>query len=182
MKTKKIELCRKNKLVQYYVKKDLPQKQMIWIYHRFLEKDKRWHFFHEGSYCLIRTSQRVLAMERYLRNQKLAFDIGVWEDAHETVRKYQPFFEPVFHSYTILGLIGKNSEFNSLMNRVVHCFINMCGAPHYEECFALQRQATQSALLYAQGCGETQARRIVDEFRAELKLKKIGGIHPYPLK
>lgn len=155
-------------LVQYQIEKDLPQKEIKRLHRRLLRRDRRWHFFHEGSYCLIRTSKKCRGLEKWLKGKKIKFNTRPWEDPHELVRKYQDLFEPVFHSYTILGLIGEDREFNTLVNRVVHCFINMCGAPGFEECFALQRQATQAVLLYAQRCAEMMGPQIYEYVKTEL--------------
>lgn len=122
------------KLVQYQIQKDLDQKTVKKIYKKFLTKDPNWHFFHEGSYCLIRTTKPEPGMEKFLvRKCRADYTRGVWDDPHQTVRKYQDHFTIIFHGFTLLGLSYKDKDWPRLFNRVCHCFCNMSGKMAHEE-------------------------------------------------
>ena len=136
---------------------------------RFFKKDSRWHFFHEGDYCLIRTSKKSKDLERYLHAKEIRFTIGIWEDPHETVRKYQHLFEPMFHSFTILGLYGEDREFRAAFNRVSHCFTNMCGLDSYSECVSLANRMIEQIFLATQGAAKAIAKEAVENYKKEIR-------------
>ena len=139
----------KNPLVQYQISKDIDQSDMRLIASRFFKKDKRWHFFHEGDHCLVRIERRNKGFELYLQARNMKFTRGIWEDPHETVRKYQQYFEPIFHNFTILALRREPNEYLSLFNRVSHCFANMSGLDGLNECMYLADRMVQQILLQA---------------------------------
>ena len=75
-------------LLQYLIKKDLDQKTIKQLRLQFLLTDNRWHFFHEGTYCLIRTSRRIDGLERWLKRRGIEFNSRPWDDPHPLVRRY----------------------------------------------------------------------------------------------
>ena len=127
------------RLIQFQITPDLPQKDIRWLAKNVLARDTLWHFFHEGSYCLIRTTGDSKNLHKWLRTRgrkgKLIYNTRPYEDPHPLVRKYQDLFIPMFHSFTLLGLeygagITKLSELDdwySIFDRITHCYCNMSG-------------------------------------------------------
>jgi hypothetical protein len=117
------------KLIQYQIHKDLHQDEIRNIHNGILRYDRLWHFFHEGTYCLIRIVEDTATcakLEKHLtKHLKVKFDKRPYEDPHELVRKYQDLFQMAFHAFTVIGLTHKEGELPSLLERFAHCFLNM---------------------------------------------------------
>lgn len=97
--------------------------------HPILKEDDRWHFFMEGSYFLIRCQEKfVEPILDLARNIKVGvIHEGEWEDPIRITQRYQDLFEPIFHNYSLLALRveGNREEMKRVLDRVIHCFLNM---------------------------------------------------------
>lgn len=167
-------------LVQYQIHKDLSQSTIYRIWRDFLKHDHRWHFFHEGNYCLIRTAKKSKGLEKRLTRMKIKFSVRVWEDPHQTVRKYQGLFEKIFHAESILGLNRRDDEVYSILNRVSHCMINMSGVGGYEGIALMAKLSAMEMMLYANHHVEI-AKMEIGDFLGPV-MKRIEELEKYKPK
>ena len=135
-------------MIQYEISRDTFG-LIRWIYNKFLKDDKDWHFFHEGSYMLIRLKKRNKSIEKSLKEGNIKFSVRLWEDAHWLVRKYQSIFKDIFHCYSVLSMEVKKKEFRECLDRVVHCYCNMSA----ETLKRLKLAEEDAVALYAVGRG-----------------------------
>lgn len=159
-------------LVQYQIDADLSQDELRALWRRYLRKDARWHFFHEGSYSLIRIAEKNKGLEDWLSfKKKVKFSVGKWQDPHEHVRKYQDVFEPMFHAFSILGLVHKKDEYARLLNRVAHCFSNMCSRSLFVEASDMLDHAN-SQLVSTMFHASSEIMKLVNKLSLEVEQLK----------
>lgn len=93
-----------------------------------LEGDPKWHFFYEDSYNIIRCSiEYEENLKNYLDDCGVSYrESGIWMDGQAATWKYQHIFCPMFHSFTLMAVLGdyKNYEIYGIFDRVYHCFLN----------------------------------------------------------
>jgi hypothetical protein len=98
------------------------------LYDTVLRGDKRWHFFWEGSYSLLRVSGGTHEFDviKFLVERGIEYEYkGKWEDNIWVTKKYQPIFEGMFHSFSVMALEMEFDDLEYVFDRVVHCFLNM---------------------------------------------------------
>lgn len=109
----------------------------LWL-ERLEGDDDHWHFLYEGEYTVFRCmSGSVLDVVDFFKeadgdNVIKEFRIekcGDWLDNVPITKKYQDEFTIILHGLTVLALQHEEKEFADLLDRVVHCFFNMCWTP-----------------------------------------------------
>lgn len=128
-------------MIQYELLKENSSRFIKSIYKKFLIFDSDWHFFYEGDYMLLRLKERNPKIENYLKRRKVKFNVRLWEDANRTVRSRQSAFRVLFHEFSVLCMVCKGKEFDSVAERIFHCFLNMGGS------FLTARQVPESLYL-----------------------------------
>jgi len=105
------------------------------LYTDILKTDNWWHFFREGECTLIRCKfDHTQEIIRYLLEvlHKGEDDINVtspWVDNIKVTEAHQEEFMYIFHGFSELAMKilvdDKNVLLDSVLDRVVHCFMNM---------------------------------------------------------
>jgi len=107
---------------------------LLFLYKKYLHKDKIWHFFYELYTNIIRCSRRFEGkVQRYLKKQKVDFEVkNEWVDNQEITRKYQDQFQNVFHANSeiimrmALDPTYKSMDIFFVGDRFIHCFLLNC--------------------------------------------------------
>ena len=131
--------------------KELPSLYEIWIYSKgenggykviddmewwdcikeinseILHKDSHWHYFYERYYLIIRCQKRFIGkVRKFLEEKNINYgDVGKWSDDSSVVMNYKEIFQPLFHNFTKLAILGyTDSDRDKIVDRVLHCFLN----------------------------------------------------------
>jgi len=106
----------------------------LWFDH--LSYDPYWHFLWEGTYALIRCTEKnaeSVVMEAESRGYKCVVEL--YMDNIPITRKYQGMFEKLFHAMSLLAVFMQDDEFDDITDRVLHCWLNMTRTPEREKRF-----------------------------------------------
>jgi hypothetical protein len=91
-----------------------------------LYKDNHWHYFYERYYLIVRCQKRfVNKIHKFLDKKNIEYeDNGRWWDG-ALVESYKEIFQPLFHNFTKLALLGyTDKDRSAIVDRVIHCFLN----------------------------------------------------------
>lgn len=97
------------------------------LYKKILHADPFWHFFYEGSFTVIRfsekNSEQVL---KFLKKNRVEFTNPLqWKDNQEITAKYQRIFTYIFHGFSVLAMESKKSDIRDIADRNIHCYLDM---------------------------------------------------------
>jgi hypothetical protein len=131
--------------------KELPSLYEIWIYSKsdkggynviddmkwwdcikeidseILHADSHWHYFYERYYLIVRCQKRFIGkVHKFLDEKNIEYgDVGKWIDDSFVVLNYKEIFQPLFHSFTKLAILGyTDMDRGKIVDRVIHCFMN----------------------------------------------------------
>jgi len=97
------------------------------LYTEVLCDDPEWHFFYEGEVNYIRCSEKFAedVIEWCKEMNIVCIDKGPWEENIDITKKYLPQFKTIFHEYAVLAMTVTTEDFDGVLDRVIHCFLNM---------------------------------------------------------
>jgi len=130
------------KLIEYRIETPSNLRKIYEMWKRFFRHDPLWHFTLEGSYVEIRLSKKNKNLEGYLHVKKWPYTSFSYIDNIPSTRKYQEFFQIIFHGYSelIMKIIHKhltkkeeNKERHNSVERIVHLGFNILGFNNKQE-------------------------------------------------
>ena len=92
-----------------------------------LQEDKSWHFLLEGPVFYLRVSEETCpSLEQFLDDADYEYEYkGIWADNIPITARYQEYFQPMFHSFSMIAVKADEEEnVGNLLDRVCHIFMN----------------------------------------------------------
>lgn len=126
--------------------------ELIRILHRnILYHDKRWHFFWEGKYTVIRCDPQYLpVVKQLLEANDESFEcietIGGYQENIKTTDKYLEAFVSIFHGFSLLAVEIEDEDFIQTLERLNHCFLNMVTRPSIQKQFKIIGDSAETHL------------------------------------
>src|SRR3990167_9701309 len=127
------------KLIEYRIETPSSLRKIYDMWRRFFRHDPLWHFTLEGSYVEIRLSKKNKNLESYLRIKKWPYSSFSYMDNIPSTRKYQEFFQIIFHGYSelIMKIIHtkkeEDKERDNSIERIIHLGFNILGYDNRQE-------------------------------------------------
>jgi|SRR3990167_559613 len=124
------------KLIEYRIETPSSLRKVYEMWKRYFHNDPLWHFTLEGSYIEIRLSKKNKDIEDYLRAKKWFYSSFSYMDNIPSTRKYQEFFQIIFHGYSelIMKIVHKHltkkeedTEKDKSIERIIHLGFNILG-------------------------------------------------------
>ncbi len=95
------------------------------LWEDILSKDTSWHFMWEPGYILIRCSNSFRSsVAKFFKGRNWPYKIAPWEEPWEVTRKHQDLFGKLFHVFSEMAMQVDDEDFEKVLDRVTHCFIN----------------------------------------------------------
>ena len=126
-------------MLEYKLSRDLSRSELFELYRSCLRRDQQWHFFHEGSYALLRVAKRNEHLEQWISDHGMRYTTGTWRD-YPIVEKYKKQFTKIFHAFSVLAVENDSwqpeygDEWSNIRDRVLHSFFVMNGYQWDSEC------------------------------------------------
>ncbi len=150
------------------------------LWKKFLKADPMWHFTLEGSYIEVRVSDRIPALDAYLKNKKIPYSTFAYKDNIPVTRKYQKAFEHIFHGYSELSMhasrpmnidweIDGRSHVRQILERCIHLACNILGFSQGGETKAVSAHSLERAYTSGMNKGGLET---FYEFHARKNLEK----------
>lgn len=118
-----------------------------------IKKDKKcfWSFYKDkkGSYILLRLSHSYIALNKELKERKIAYKILPYDNLYECKMTMKYFYEFVelFHAESMLIHKTEKQDIKSVIERVVHLVHNMAGLNYWEESISLASLSIQRSFI-----------------------------------
>jgi len=127
--------------------------------HVSLSSDPGFFLFFEGNFTQVRCSfKNKRVVESWAGRYKVSLsEWKRWEEPWAHTKKYQDWYQKLFHLYTQSIFMFNQHDFNMAVDRIMHCFMNVHVANIYPrgEVFSGQMNiATREAAILSQAALE----------------------------